>query len=133
MKNTYHRNASLRHQNNIKYGKPFVRILMGVAMIMLLLLLNMLLCPLKFAYDNMRRGMNIVGVAALVPKWTLANANLWQSDSRWVMTISNDSLVTRIVPGTYEQIYCYFNMMLELEEAKYVPESGGCKDHLNSF
>ena len=83
-------------------------------------------------YDNMHRGMDIISVMALVPKWTLANANLRQSHGLWVMTISNDSVLTRIIPGTYEQIYCYFNKMLELEKASYVPESGCCKDHLKT-
>ena len=132
MRSIYHMNASSRHLNNIKYGKSFVRILMGIAILMSLLLTNRLLCPLKSTYDNMHRGMDIISVMALVPKWTLANANLRQSHGLWVMTISNDSVLTRIIPGTYEQIYCYFNKMLELEKASYVPESGCCKDHLKT-
>ena len=59
---------SISHPVNIKYGKSFVRILMGIAILMSLLLTNRLLCPLKSTYDNMHKGMDIISVMALVPK-----------------------------------------------------------------
>ena len=132
MKNIYHQNASLRHQSSGMYFKPHVRIAVLIAILVLLMLIFRLLCPLRSSYYNMKKGMNIVNVMALFPKWTLANANLWQSRDLWVLDITNDSMLVRIIHGSHEHICCYFNKSLKLEKACYVPECGGMKDDLNS-
>ena len=100
MKNIYHQNASLRHQSSGMYFKPHVRIAVLIAILVLLMLIFRLLCPLRSSYYNMKKGMNIVNVMALFPKWTLANANLWQSRDLWVLDITNDSMLVRIIPGS---------------------------------
>ena len=132
MRNIFRRNASLRHQSSGMYCKLHVRIAVVIAILVLLILINRLLCPLKPTYYSMKKGMNIVNVMAIFPKWTLANANLWQSRDMWVLDITNDSMFVRIIPGSHEHICCYFNKSLKLEEAFYVPESGGMKVDLNS-
>ena len=128
MRNIYHPSANLKRQNTEKWCKLHIKAGIVIALCMLLLLTNRLLSPLKCIYYDMQRGMNIIDVINLFPKWTISNSKMQRLNNLWILDVSNESLFTRIGLVTYEHICCYFDETLKLEGAKYIPESGSYKE-----